>query len=62
MPGRQTGVEVQAALPPDKRPGTHCTGGWMGPGPVWTGVENLVPTEVRNPDRPARSECSTVLC
>ena len=20
-----------AALPPGKRPGTHCTGGWMGP-------------------------------
>ena len=18
---------------------THCTGGWVGPGPVWTGVE-----------------------
>jgi len=20
-----------AALPPEKTPGTHCTGGWMGP-------------------------------
>jgi len=20
-----------AALPPEKRPGTHCTGGWVGP-------------------------------
>jgi hypothetical protein len=20
-----------AALPPGKRPGTHCTGGWLGP-------------------------------
>ena len=20
-----------AAVPPGKRPGTHCTGGWMGP-------------------------------
>jgi hypothetical protein len=20
-----------AALPPGKRPGTHCTGGWVGP-------------------------------
>ena len=26
------------------------------PGPVWTGAENLAPTGVRSPDRPARSE------
>ena len=25
-------------------------------GPVWTGAENLVPTGIRSPDRPARSE------
>jgi hypothetical protein len=25
-------------------------------GPVWTGAENLAPTEIRSPDRPARSE------
>jgi hypothetical protein len=29
-----------AALPPGKRPGTHCIGGWVGPqggsGRVWT--------------------------
>ena len=24
-------------------PGTHCTGGWKGLRPVWTGAENLVP-------------------
>jgi hypothetical protein len=29
--------------------------GWA-PGPVGTGVENLVPTEIRSPDRPARSQ------
>ena len=28
----------------------------MAPGPVWTGVENLVPTGIRSPDRPARSQ------
>jgi hypothetical protein len=28
--------------------------GWA-PGPVWTGAENLVPTGIRFPDRPARS-------
>ena len=29
--------------------------GWV-PGPVWTGAENLAPTRIRSPDRPARSE------
>jgi len=29
--------------------------GWA-PGPVWTSVENLAPTRIRSPDRPARSE------
>jgi len=28
---------------------------WV-PGPVWTGAENLAPTGIRFPDRPARSE------
>ena len=29
--------------------------GWA-PGPVWTGAENLVPTGIRSPYRPARSQ------
>ena len=29
------------------------------PGPVWTGSENLAPTGIRSPDRPARSESHT---
>jgi hypothetical protein len=29
--------------------------GWA-PGLVWTGVENLTPTEIRSPDRPTRSQ------
>jgi hypothetical protein len=29
--------------------------GW-GSGPVWTGAENLAPTEIRSPDRPSNSE------
>ena len=29
--------------------------GWA-PGPVWTGAEDLAPTGIRSPDRPARSE------
>jgi hypothetical protein len=28
---------------PQERPGTHCTGGWVGPEPVWIGAENLAP-------------------
>ena len=26
------------------------------PGPLWTRAENLVPTRIRSPERPARSE------
>jgi len=29
--------------------------GWV-PGPVWTRAENLAPTWIRSPDRPARSQ------
>ena len=29
--------------------------GWA-PEPVWTGAENLTPTGIRSPDRPARSQ------
>ena len=29
--------------------------GWA-PGPVWTGAKNLLPTEIRSPDRPTRSQ------
>jgi hypothetical protein len=28
-------------LYPLERPGTHCTGGWVGPGAGWKGAENL---------------------
>ena len=29
--------------------------GWA-PGPVWIGAENLAPTGIRSPDRPAHSK------
>jgi hypothetical protein len=45
-----------AALPSGKRPGTHCTGDWVVPRPIWTGAENLASTGIRTPDRPARSK------
>jgi hypothetical protein len=45
-----------AALPPGKDPvPIVCEVEWA-PGPVWTGAENLAPTGVRSPDRPAHSE------
>jgi len=28
-------------LYPRERPGTHCIGGWVAPGPVWKGAEYL---------------------
>jgi hypothetical protein len=38
---------VLAALPLGKSLGTHCRGGWVGPGLFWMGVEkrkSLAPT------------------
>jgi len=46
---------AQAALSPGI-PGTHCIGGSVGPRAVLAGCENLAPTWIRSPDRPARSE------
>jgi hypothetical protein len=46
-----------AALYPRERPGTHCTGGWVGP---TAGLDRWgkyrPPTGIRSPDRPARSK------
>ena len=39
-----------------ERPGTKCTGGWVGLGTGLDGTENLAPIGIRYPDRPARSE------
>jgi len=47
---------ASAALPPVKRPVAHCIGVWVGPGPVWTGEENISSTGIRSPDRPSRSQ------
>jgi hypothetical protein len=32
-------------LYPRERPGTHCTGGWVGPGAGLDGTENLTPPD-----------------
>ena len=45
-----------AALYPQERPGTHSTGGWVGPRTGLDRCENLAPTEIRSADRPARSQ------
>ena len=44
-------------LYPRERPGTHCTGGWVGPRAGLDGCgKSRTPTGIRSPDRPARSE------
>ena len=44
-------------LYPREGPGTHCTGGWMGPRVRLDGCGKSHPhTGIRSPDRPARSE------
>jgi hypothetical protein len=51
-----------AALPSLKRPDIPCLGGWVGPRPVWQGVENLTLTGIRFLDRSARSKSLYQLC
>jgi hypothetical protein len=42
-----------AALYPREKPGTYCTGGWVG---SRTGAENLAFTGIQSPDRSALSQ------
>jgi len=44
---------AQAALPPGIIRYTLHEGGWA-LGPVWTGAENLAPTDIRSPNCPSR--------
>jgi len=44
------------SLPPGKDPVTIVQKNGWAPGPVWTRAENLAPTGIRSPDRPARSQ------
>jgi hypothetical protein len=43
-------------LYPWERPGTHCTGGCVGPGAGLDRCGKSRPTGIRSPDLPARSE------
>ena len=45
-----------AVLPPGKKPGTHCTGGWVGPRASLDGCEKLGHHRGSFPDRTALSE------
>jgi hypothetical protein len=44
------------SLPPEKDPVPIVQEDGLAPGPVWTGAENVVPTGIRSPDRPARNQ------
>jgi hypothetical protein len=59
-PWHQKGVSGQQHAPtaiyPRERPGTHCTGDWVGPR---TGLDRCWksrPMGIRSPDRPARNQ------
>ena len=59
-PRQWMGVDGQRQAPAAFTPGKDPVpivqeAGWA-PGPIWIGVENLAPTGIRSPDRPARSE------
>jgi len=56
LEGVRSQQHAPAALYPRERTGTHFTGGWVAPEPVWTGAENLTPTGIRSLDRPGRSQ------
>jgi hypothetical protein len=44
-----------AAIYPGKDPVTVVQESGWDQGPVWTDAENLTPTGIRSPDRPARN-------
>jgi len=52
--GEWSAARPGRTLPPE-RPGTHFTGGWVGPGAGLDGREISSPPEFSIPDRPARS-------
>jgi hypothetical protein len=60
QPRRSMGVGGQrhapAALPPGKKPGTQCTGVWVGLRASLDGCGKLAHTGIRSAVRPARSE------
>ena len=54
--GEGSAFTPRPLFPPRKVPLPNVQeAGWT-PGQVWTGAENLAPTGIRSPDRPARSQ------
>jgi hypothetical protein len=48
--------DALATLFPGKSPGSHRTGGWVGPRASLDGCRYLATTGIRSPERPARSQ------
>jgi len=63
-PRREWGVSVTPwpLFTPGKDPIPIIKEAWWAPGSVWTGAENLAPTGIRSPDRPAHSQSLYRLC
>jgi len=54
--GRVVSVTPRSFFTPGKEPVPMVQEAEWAPGPVWTSAENLAPTGIRSPDRPARSQ------
>ena len=54
--GQGVSVTPRPHFTPEKLPVPIVQEAVCVPGPVWTGAENLDPTGIRSPDRPARSQ------
>jgi len=54
--GRGVSVTPPPLFTPRKDPVPIVLEAGWGPGPVWTGAENLAPTGIRSPDRLTRSQ------
>jgi hypothetical protein len=54
--GEWSAARPGRTLPPGKEPVPIVQEAGWATGPVWTGAENLAPTGIRSPDRPARSQ------
>ena len=54
--GWRVSVTPRALFTPGKEPVPIVQEAGWAPGPIWTGAEDLAPTRIRSPDRPARSQ------
>ena len=54
--GRRVSITSRPLLTSGKEPVPIVQEAGWAPGPVWTSAENLAPTGIRSPDRPAHSQ------